>query len=384
MTCSTAPGYDGRALWRARAELGLDEAWFGDLRPPDPEPRRPVGPGRAAPTAPTFTPAASTWRCAATTAATSTGTRSTPTRRPPGAAPRRPSRGPCTRTALRYPGAPAAALVADRGRQGRHRRLPARPQPPRDAAADRPDRQPVRRLVHASRSKRRRVTSSTLDEVRRAPTRSARSGRSTRPPTDWSMFATHGLDRAFAGGVGDRAHAARRSGARRGGHRHRRGRQPGLGRRAAPARDARSRPTRTRRPIHRPTSTSPGAPGSPTGRLTRIPPHWHPYVVEAVDGRRRFVQGRAADLSGPTADLLPAATSDLLIDPAAGGVHPVHQIEPAAIPADGVRVERRAILARRTDGTPVLWTQRRRQPLLAPPAIGLRFDVLDPVPATNP
>jgi len=82
--------------------------------------------------------------------------------------------------------------------------------------------------------------------------------------------------------------------------------------------------------------------------------------------------------------LLPAATSDLLIDPAAGGIHPVHQIEPGAIPVDGVRVERRAILARRTDGTPVLWTQRRRQPLLAPPAIGLRFDVLDPVPATNP
>ena len=67
-------------------------------------------------------------------------------------------------------------------------------------------------------------------------------------------------------------------------------------------------------------------------------------------------------------------------DPAWLGHHPTHQLEPAAVPADGVRVERRAILARATDGTPVLWTQRRRQPLLTPPALALRFDVLEPLP----
>jgi hypothetical protein len=38
--------------------------------------------------------------------------------------------------------------------------------------------------------------------------------------------------------------------------------------------------------------------------------------------------------------------------------------------------------ARRTDGTPVLWTQRRRHPLLTPPALALRFDALAPVPPT--
>jgi hypothetical protein len=114
--------------------------------------------------------------------------------------------------------------------------------------------------------------------------------------------------------------------------------------------------------------------------MSRVPPHWHPYVVEEVGGRRRFVQGRAADLSGATAVLLPEAESDLLIDPAAQGAHPTHQLEPAAVPQDGVRVERRAVLARTTDGSPVLWTQRRRQPLLAPPALRLRFDVLEPVP----
>jgi hypothetical protein len=112
--------------------------------------------------------------------------------------------------------------------------------------------------------------------------------------------------------------------------------------------------------------------------MTPIPPHWHPYVVEEVDGRRRFIQGRAADLSGRVPTLLPAPVSSLLIDPNRGGGRPVHQLEPAAVPADGVRIERRAILARATTGEPVLWTERRRQPLLVPPAFALRFDVLAP------
>lgn len=112
--------------------------------------------------------------------------------------------------------------------------------------------------------------------------------------------------------------------------------------------------------------------------MTPIPPHWHPYVIDTVNENRRFVQGRAADLSGATAALLPPPVSDLLRDPRAGNGGPVHQLEPAAIPTDGLRVERRAMLARSTTGEPVLWTQRRRQPLLMPPTFGLRFDVLRP------
>jgi hypothetical protein len=117
--------------------------------------------------------------------------------------------------------------------------------------------------------------------------------------------------------------------------------------------------------------------------MTRIPPHWHPYVIEDVDGRRTFVQGRAADLSGATPRLLPPPISDLLIDPHGGNGRPVHRLEPAAIPGDGVRVERHAILARSTNGEPLLWTQRRRQPLLTPPAFGLRFDVFKDVDRTE-
>ena len=117
---------------------------------------------------------------------------------------------------------------------------------------------------------------------------------------------------------------------------------------------------------------------------TRVPPHWHPYVLDTDGERRRFVQGRAADLSGDTPTLLPPPSSDLLIDPAwatsSDETRPVHQIEPAAIPPDGVQLTRRAFLTRSTDASPVLWTQRRRLPLLAAPALRLRFDFLEPVP----
>jgi hypothetical protein len=44
------------------------------------------------------------------------------------------------------------------------------------------------------------------------------------------------------------------------------------------------------------------------------------------------------------------------------------------------RVQRRAMLRRATTGEPVLWTQRKRVPLLAPPTFALRFDVLEPDP----
>jgi hypothetical protein len=117
---------------------------------------------------------------------------------------------------------------------------------------------------------------------------------------------------------------------------------------------------------------------------TYIPNHWHPYVIEDVDvagvSRRRFVQGRAVDFSGPVAVPRDPPEIDLLQDPAGGNGQPMHQLEPAAIPPTGVRIERRHQLARRTDGTPVLWTQRRRGPLLAPPATRLLFDLLEPIP----
>jgi hypothetical protein len=108
-----------------------------------------------------------------------------------------------------------------------------------------------------------------------------------------------------------------------------------------------------------------------------VPPFWHPYLVEEVGGRRRLVQGRLADLSGTAAVLTPEPATELLLDPASGGTHPIHQLEPAAVPTDGLTLERRAVLGRRTDATPVLWVQRRRSPLAGPPVLNLQFDVAE-------
>ncbi|MFC6064373.1 hypothetical protein [Streptomyces ochraceiscleroticus] len=104
---------------------------------------------------------------------------------------------------------------------------------------------------------------------------------------------------------------------------------------------------------------------------TDIPAGWHPYLISGSAGRRRFVQARTTDLSAPEPVPSPEPVSDLLYGRAAGKPH---EIEPAAVPSTGLRLVRRAVLARRTDGTPVLWTQRRTEPLLTPPALRLRWD----------
>jgi hypothetical protein len=201
------------------------------------------------------------------------------------------------------------------------------------------------------------------------------------PPTDWSLFATAGLDprslvvwataaTPLAGPVRDEVVIGIDEDANLVWAVERRLRGKAILTDPDPAPDPSGHLDTTARP------------GFAYRAMTRVPLHWCPYVIQEIDGRRRFVQGRAADLSGVSAVLMPPPESDLLYDPAAGGSHPVHQIEPAAIPQDGLRLERRAMLARATGGSPVLWTQRRRQPLLTPPGLRLRFDTLEPITDT--
>jgi hypothetical protein len=110
--------------------------------------------------------------------------------------------------------------------------------------------------------------------------------------------------------------------------------------------------------------------------------YWHPYVLEQVDGRRRFVQGRLANLDAVPPALFPEPVTEVLYDRAnltpdpADQVEPVHQIEPATVPRSGLRLQRQRVLARDVDANPVLWVQRRRLPLHDPPASTLRFDAL--------
>lgn len=115
---------------------------------------------------------------------------------------------------------------------------------------------------------------------------------------------------------------------------------------------------------------------------TYVPHHWHPYVVQEVANRRAFVQGRLADYSsvdvGQIGKLAPAPIARLLQDPGRSDQGPMHYIEPAVVPATGLRLDRRYVLARQTSGAPVLWVQRQRLPLFSPPATRLRFDVMAP------
>lgn len=132
----------------------------------------------------------------------------------------------------------------------------------------------------------------------------------------------------------------------------------------------------------------PGAP--PAGQLraserstygyrpsTSMPPYWHPYEIHEIDGRRRYVQARLANLDVRPPALMPEPVSPLLADPNAPPAGPAHQIEPATVPTTGLRLDRRFVLGRGTDGRPVLWLQRRRLPLLAPPVSNLRYDVVE-------
>jgi hypothetical protein len=50
-------------------------------------------------------------------------------------------------------------------------------------------------------------------------------------------------------------------------------------------------------------------------------------------------------------------------------------VAPGAIPSNGVRLQRRAMLARDTAGRPVLWVERSSRPVTGPPTSHLRFDV---------
>lgn len=117
---------------------------------------------------------------------------------------------------------------------------------------------------------------------------------------------------------------------------------------------------------------------------TTVPRLWHPYVSSDAGNVRRFVQARLADLNVRPVVPRPGPTSRLLRDPAAGPADPAHQITPGAVPRAGLRIERRHVLGRRVDGHPVLWVQRRRTPLFAPPASALRFDALEEIPEIRP
>jgi hypothetical protein len=136
---------------------------------------------------------------------------------------------------------------------------------------------------------------------------------------------------------------------------------------------------------------------------TTLPNSWHPYqrvrlgdpqptggIVTAAsdpavgDGRSgAWRQAVLADLTGPYPRHRPGPQSRLIGGPSGPGLGRGHTIAANAITSSGVRLTRRAMLARDTNGRPVLWVERRASPLAGPPTSHLRFDVFAEAPAVK-
>jgi hypothetical protein len=129
---------------------------------------------------------------------------------------------------------------------------------------------------------------------------------------------------------------------------------------------------------------------------TTLPSRWHPYQrvrasdsgvagpgdlgglgAGAGDGRSGgWRQAVLADLTGPVPVPRPGPVSQLIGGPSGDGIGRGHELAATAIPSNGVRLTRRAMLARDTAGRPVLWVERSAGPAVGPPTSHLRFDVL--------
>lgn len=134
---------------------------------------------------------------------------------------------------------------------------------------------------------------------------------------------------------------------------------------------------------------------------TTLPNGWHPYerirlgdpqpgggIVTAAsdpaagDGRSGgWRQGVLADLTGPYPRHRPGPQSRLIGGPSGAGLGRGHLLAANAIASSGVVLRRRAMLARDTNGRPILWIERSAAPLAGPPVSHLRFDVLKESPA---
>ena len=136
---------------------------------------------------------------------------------------------------------------------------------------------------------------------------------------------------------------------------------------------------------------------------TTLPNGWHPYqrvrlgdpqsgggVVTAAtdpgagDGRSGgWRQGVLADLTGPHPRHRPGPQSRLIGGPSGAGLGRGHLLAADAIPSSGLLLRRRAMLARDTNGRPVLWVERSAAPLAGPPVSHLRFDMFAESPVVK-
>jgi len=116
---------------------------------------------------------------------------------------------------------------------------------------------------------------------------------------------------------------------------------------------------------------------------TTLPDGWHPYerLRDNYGGgggggsAGSWRQAILADLTGPQPKPRRGPISRLIGGPSGSGLGRGHSLTATTIPSTGVRIQRRARLARDADGRPVLWVERSTHPITGPPVSHLRFDV---------
>lgn len=145
-------------------------------------------------------------------------------------------------------------------------------------------------------------------------------------------------------------------------------------------------------PLPPPVGGEPFNSGTPSGDTSKereyayvpargIARYWYPYLIPEESVDRIFVQYRLPDLTWQHPVPMPRPRASVL-QPPEGELE--HRLAPRAVAVNGIEVERRWNLARDIQGSPVLWIERQRRSLLAPPARRLRFDVMEEALASAP
>ena len=111
--------------------------------------------------------------------------------------------------------------------------------------------------------------------------------------------------------------------------------------------------------------------------MTPVPRYWHPYVIDG-EATARGGSCRAGPRTCPGRPPACCRRRSAICSTTRAPRRAARCTSSSRRRSrpDGLRVQRRAMLARSVTGEPVLWTQRRREPLLTPPTFALRFDLL--------
>jgi hypothetical protein len=127
----------------------------------------------------------------------------------------------------------------------------------------------------------------------------------------------------------------------------------------------------------RPPTTTTGLPAPPLRYLiqTPVPESGIPFPPVVVDPAKGIVRLERSYLQRAGEDIIPVGR---ILQPSRIQVGAAYQVFEEEVPREGIRVSRRSVRARWTDGSTHLWIARRKNVGTSEGASGLRFDVAVP------